>query len=273
LVVAHLVLNVAAIPLIMTDSPLPSGELSDVFLWALFLLAPSQATLLALWVALGGGRFLWRVVPAVLGVILYLWWFGRANDEWRMIIFGQFCVSGLLLLVARVMGLELVLSSAPRTTSRPFQFSVRDMLMWTTALAVILSLLRCLGRTWLTSMRVWNNGESVAVFGSLALVTDAALYCSLGGRWLLARILLVPLAIGLAAYWLKVAVHSMFSARHLALLFGAMAAWLLGSLCLARLAGYRLAWRWPFSRNDLHAQPPDRDGPRESTETPAGDPA
>ncbi len=158
LVVAHVVLNGAAIALMTTIAPFhPGGELSDVFSWSLFLLAPSQATLLALWVMLGGGRFLWRLLPTVLGVILYLWWFRKADSEWRMIIFGQFCVWGVFLLVARLTGLELVLSAAPRTASRPFQFSIRDLLMWTTALAVVISTLRCLGTEWLRSMPTWWN--------------------------------------------------------------------------------------------------------------------
>jgi hypothetical protein len=150
LVVEHVVLNAIAVAVMMPPVH-PGNTLSDVFPYALFMLGPSQATLLAFWVMLGGGRFLWRVLPTVLGVVLYLWWFQRADSEWRMTIIGQVCIWGVLLLIARLAGLELVRSSTLPSASQPFQFSIWDMLMWTTALAIVLSVLRCLPTDWFPS--------------------------------------------------------------------------------------------------------------------------
>ena len=149
------------------------------------MLGPSQATLVALWVMLGGGRFVWRVLPTVLGVILYLWLFGTADGEWRKIVFGQICTCGVLLLVARLTGLELVQASDLPSDLRPFQFSIWDMLMWTTALAVLLSVLRCLPKDWVPSHPMPGF---IVVFGSFALVAASSVNCSLGRRWPLAHL-------------------------------------------------------------------------------------
>ncbi len=268
LVVAHVVLNAVALAAMLTG-PFLGEHLSHVFLYALFMLGPSQATLLALWVMLGGGRFLWRALPTVLGVILYLWCFERADREWRMITFVQMCIWGVLLLVARFTGLELVRSSLRSSASRPFQFYIRNLLMWTTALAIVLSVLRCLPADWLPSP---NVPDPIIVFGSFALVAGAALYASLGRGWLLARILSLPAAISVGACLLAVTIHERFVWFY-ALLLGLMAAWLVGSLLLVRLAGYRLAWRWRFSRSGLDAvPPPEQDARHGSNEVAADEP-
>ena len=150
LVAVHVVLHGVALPMVMTPIR-RGGNLSDVLLYALFMLGPSQATLLALWAMLGGGRFLWRVLPTTLGMILYMGCFQRTDSEWRIMIFGQMCVWGAIFFAARVAGLRLMQASALPSNPKPFQFSIRDMLMWTTALAVVLSALRCLPTDWFPS--------------------------------------------------------------------------------------------------------------------------
>ncbi|MGA2501975.1 MAG: hypothetical protein ABSH20_29895 [Tepidisphaeraceae bacterium] len=264
LVIAHILLNGLTLA-VMPTSIGPCNELSDAPMYALIMLGPSQAVLLALWAVLGGGRLLWRVLPAVLGAILYLWWFQRADNEWRTVVLGQICIWGPLLFVARLTGLELVRLSTRRTASRPFQYSIMDMLMWTTALAVVLAVLRALPKDWLTSLHVRGQDANFAVFfGSLALVAGAALYSSLGKGWLLARVSIVPLATGAGVYWMAETIPVL--AWYALLLLGSSAAWLVGSLLLVRLAGYSLAWRWRFGRGDFDAAPPDEARQPESTE-------
>lgn len=245
LVIAHVVLNGLALGFMRPLGLFPPID------YALFMLGPSQATLLALWAVLGGGKFLWRVLPTVLGVILYMWLFRDADGEWRMFIFWQVCLWGTVLLLARVTGLRLVRTSSLPPTSRPFQFSIRDMLLWTTALAVVLSLLRCLPTDWYPSRHM--SGIAI-ILGSFALVAVAALHCSLGRRWPLARIVGVPLAVAVGAY-LLVATHIGYPAFwYFAMLLGLMAAWLVGSLFLVRLAGYCLSWRRPLPRDGIGEQ-------------------
>ena len=75
----------------------------------------------------------------------------------------------------------------------------------------------------------------------------------------------MPLAIGAGAYLLVVTHIGNSSVWYFAFLLGLMAAWLIGSLFVVRLAGYRLAWRWRFSRKDLNAVPNDHDARQDST--------
>jgi hypothetical protein len=220
----------------------PNGRASDVFLYALFMLGPSQAILFAFWVALGGGKFLWRVVPAVVGLVVYMWCFKTADQEWLITTMVQLGIGVVLLLAGRVTGLELSKASDMPDDSRPFQFYVRDILAWTTALAVVLSALRCMTTDWLFG-RSMQNG--FAIFGSVTFVAAASMFCSMGRRWMIVRIALLALSIGFGVVVLLRATGDnrmwLFPA-----MLGLMAAWLCGSLFVVRLAGYRLTWRWRF---------------------------
>jgi hypothetical protein len=66
--------------------------------------------------------------------------------------------------------------------------------------------------------------------------------------------LIVPLAIGVGAYSLA-ETSAPSPAWFVAMILGLMAAWLIGSFVLVRLAGYGLAWRWRFSGSSLDAVP------------------
>jgi hypothetical protein len=248
LVAAHVVLHGVALAVMFTSPGPPDGMWPYVVLvYALFMLGPSQGTLLALWLTFGRGKFLWRVVPAALGAVVYLWLFKNADPEWLASTFAHTCIWAVLLLVARLTGLELVRSSTVGSDSRRSQFYIRDMLAWMTALAVILSAMKCAPQDWLWPMTI---GEAISLFGGLGLVAGASIHSALGGGWLLARIMLPPLAVGVGAYVFATVRGTTFSVWYFALLLGLMAAWLVGSLLLVRLAGYRLAWRWRFSRAD-----------------------
>ncbi len=155
LVAAHVVLHLVALAVLFKIHwPLPGTWPGELLFDALLMLGPSQGTLLGLWLALGGGRLLWRVVPSALGVVAYVWLFQTAGEPWLTATLGQVCVWGVLLLVARVTGLELVQSSSFRSDSRRSQFYIRDMLGWMTALAVILSAMRYLPMIWLLDFSI-----------------------------------------------------------------------------------------------------------------------
>ena len=160
------------------------------------MLGPSQATLLAFWVAFGGGRFLWRVLPIVVGAVVYLQCIALLRGEWQGLTIGQLGVVGVLLLVARVVGFELVCCKNPPTVPRRFQFTIRDMLTWMTALAVILGALHYMPERWFPRFSIEG---AIAVFGTFQLVAVASIVLSLCNGWLLVRLPLLPLTIGLSA--------------------------------------------------------------------------
>ena len=138
------------------------------------------------------------------------------------ITFGQFAVLGVLLSVARLAGLQL--AKDLKTAHGPAQFTIRDMLGWTTALAIILGAMR-----YMPNLPLYRQvPEPVTVFATSTLVAGAVLYCSLGSRWLLARISVIPSAISVEAYLMPLTIRD--PAWFFAFLLGVMAAWLLSSL-------------------------------------------
>ena len=102
------------------------------------------------------------------------------------------------LFVVRFLGLGLVPSpDAPRTL-RPLQFTIADMLLWTTAVAMVLGLLRWLALDWSWVFRGaadWYNWTFLSLVG---LVAMAAMLLALSRGHPLWRIFLLPLS--LAAY-------------------------------------------------------------------------
>jgi len=90
-VAAHALLHVVG--LLVMRAPIRRG-LSDVLPMAFLMLGPCQATLLALWTVLGDGTFLWRVLLVVL-VLALQGCFETPDVNWRIITFGQLCVSGM----------------------------------------------------------------------------------------------------------------------------------------------------------------------------------
>jgi len=245
LVAVHVGLHVVALSMIY-NGVRPGGPY-DFIAFPFYMLGSSQGALVAIWAMLGRGKFLWRVLPTVLGAIVYLWLFQPADPDWIPLTFGELCVVGLLLAVARVAGLKIVKASTIPRAVGPTQFTIRDLLIWTTALAVVLSVLRCLPANWYLALSRPLPG-AIVVFGCLTLVPLVALYCALGGRWLPVRLAAVPLAVYLGGYLLAAARIGPSSTGYFAMLLGLMAAWLLVSLWVVRLAGYRLAWRRRLQR-------------------------
>ncbi len=247
LVLGHVVLHVVAHFAGLED--LPPDEPSEFFLFALYMLGPSQATLLAFWAAFGRGRLIWRVLPTVVGAVVYLRCTALPGGTWHELTIAFLGVTGVLLLVARVLGFELVRCKDPPTAPRRFQFTIRDMLSWMTALAVILSALHYTPEGWLAR---YARESSIVTLGSFLLVAIASIVLSLCDRWLLARLLLLPLTIGLGTALL--AGPNVRPTWYLALFPGLMSAWITGSLLVVRYAGYRLIWRWRFSRKHLDSR-------------------
>ncbi|MGA2034136.1 MAG: hypothetical protein ABSG68_17980, partial [Thermoguttaceae bacterium] len=254
LVLAHVALHVIATLVIRVSSP--GNGRSGLLLFALFMLGPSQATLLAILVAFGKGRFLWRVLPTVIGAIAYLRYVRISDPDFMPLTIGQLAVTGVLLLVARVVGVELVRFKDLPRVSRQLQFSIRDMLLWMTALAVVLSAAHYLPERWFPSLPV---SAAIVVFGSFALVAIASMPLPLCSRWLPARLLLLPLMIGLGTAVLASRSYT-WPAWYYGLLLVLMSAWITGSLLVVRWAGYRLTWQWPFRRKDQDETPCCDDG-------------
>jgi hypothetical protein len=262
LVVAHVVLHAVALAVV----PIHLPRIWFPYMVALvanrtpLMLGPSQGALLAVWVVFGGGRLAWRVLLTALGVFVYLRFFGGADPDWLIGTIGELGVCTAVLLVARLTGWTLVKSSDLTASQHPFQFYIRDILVWTTVLAMFLSVWRC---QLIDTTGIWrattgfchlpiNPPIDGAILAGLTIVAIASIVVALGTRWLPARILFLLLAIGIGA---RLIARTFGDPPPLTLEYATslalMAVWLVSSLLVPRAAGYRLARRPEFVGHDL----------------------
>lgn len=222
----------------------------------LLLLGPSQGGLLGAWIALGGKGTSWRVLLAVGGIVAYLWCvgrFGEVDGIFHLLLAWAAWVVSALLLLARFTGLRIVRGEAPNQ-QRP-QFSLRDAFVWMTAFAVLL------GATCWQSSPFEHIANDLAdagfwtAVGSSAAVSLACFWLVLGTHWLGVRILVLPLAIAAGAVALRAGI-GFLAVWAFATLLSFEAAWIVGSLLVVRLAGYRLTWQWRFGRGDSGSETP-----------------
>jgi hypothetical protein len=243
LIAVHVVLHGIVLSTILRRM-VPNLTLSpfDIILYALFMLAPSQGALLAVWIVLGGGRMRWRGL-AFISAIIYVWCFsalGINTDDLLTVMLAELGLCTAILLVARCTGLQLVRLSGRSLASGRFQFYIRDMLIWTTALAVALSTWHYLPARMLGWM---DRFDACALFASLTLVAGVSMFSTLGRGWIVARIVRLPVIVILAAMLWNLANGGRPQWSWFALLLSLMAFWLVASFLVLRYAGYRLAWR------------------------------
>ncbi len=223
------------------------AEGGDMTLWT-WLLGPCQGALLALWIALGGRRSYLRVILAAAAVGVYLGSLSPIGQHswatgWLALTTGEMALLTAILLVAHWTGLELT-STAPSPSVGPrFQFYLRDIFAWTTALAAVLGAARFLHlRGWSPTFMRANYLAACVMLSAVAL---AFFWAVLGQRRIIARILVVP-----AVVVAELACLVTLPARHRASLlaeFGAYAVLgvlLVASLSVVRWAGCRLSWQW-----------------------------
>lgn len=249
LIVVHVVLH--ALALLVCKGPPAGNDLFYVAFVALFVAGPGQGALLAIWTVFGNGRFLWRTLSVAVGALLYVWLVGlaeRVDEEFVLCTIGELGFFAVLLCVARLTGLKLLRFSDVVKAPGPSQFYIRDMLAWMTALAVLMSAWRCLPSD---AIQFRGRGMPAGVPVGLAIVAGATMFSMLGRGWVVVRIVSLPLAIGIAAVWLAWSVGELGRIGFNAILLGVMALWLIASLLVLRLAGYRLAWRPELALREL----------------------
>jgi len=215
----------------------------------------SHGCLLGLWASLGGKVTPWRLVTAVVGVAALTWVFyeteyhyGVRDANWIFFTFLQVCLVSLVLWVARLLGVELndTLAAEPTEAAvqqRPWiQFSIRSLLAWTAATALLLGTIPWLlkGPFGESIFLPWDF-EIVVVLCPSLIIGTIAVWGALGTRWKTGRyvaIIATPAACSIVTWKIideNLTVCSIF--------FCTQFAWILILLLLIRLAGYRLIWR------------------------------
>ena len=213
----------------------------------LFTLGPSQGYLLAIWTTLGGNKTYWRVMIAFICVIVYTWfnvdrYVGLTPTTFVTETFNM----GVVLLIARLMGLEIHRPdySEHKKTLKPYQYTIWHLMAWTTVVAVLLSCWRYLPQGyWFDDFRfnLSRSDLSINLFipGSFLLVTLAATWLMLGEKCLFPRIALLPSIILFSAICVHYISRSHILFNEFCVVLSSVVAWIIGSLILIRLAGYR----------------------------------
>ncbi len=229
----------------------PAADWPDPAAIGFASLAFSQVSLLAIWLVFGGGAVWWRWVGTMLGVAFWsvLSAIGGAGSDCAATLLAQTSIVAVVALLLRLAGGRL--SALGRSnlgqctgTRKPFQFSIRHMLGWTTALAVTLALLRCLGTYGLLqsySLDVWPIHVGYA---TIALV---AFWVTLGtGHW---RLRLMTTCLVVVAAMATLTMPNLSRRTGLFALYVLFQMpWLLASLLVVRMAGYRLVWRGAWAK-------------------------
>jgi hypothetical protein len=214
-----------------------------------FSMAPSHGSLLGLWAALGGRATPWRLVMAFVGVVTWIWALGESDLAfWVAILLVQMVSISALLLLARLLGLELSKDLRPESAQDPaaggqwVQYSVRSLLSWTAACAVLLGTLHYVPVKLLTP---FSEAPAVcsAIILSSTLSASGSFWICLGGLWPHVRVTTLGLTAAAGVATLGLVIGSRGQLWEFVVFCLSQVIYLVGSLWLIRLAGYRLVWR------------------------------
>jgi hypothetical protein len=239
----------------------------DFFGIALLALMLSQTSLVSIWMAMGRAASSLRMLCAV-GVILLLSCsplFVSHNYHGRVVfLLGVGGIVAISLLAARACGLRCVHDldheSDEAGGRKPWQFSIVQLLIWTTALAVVLGLFK-----WARFFDAFSPDLSMSLAGmvflgpSRALVTFAALWMMLGRGAPIRRVPALVIA-EIASLGLPSVLFKMPSAQEIGILAWFMAleaAVFVGSLLVFRKIGYRVRWSRRAAATESRERLPD----------------
>ena len=220
----------------------------------LFALSMSQVSLAAVWTGFAGRWFPWRVMGLSITAVMwsrYVAWIVAPSQ-----IDDYACLYGSLLLaqtiailvsltVARLSGARLVradrVDMADEGASGPsrFQFSLREMLSWTTVLAVVLGALRYSVDHDLFPSYLGDWRQLAVLSLANAVPALLAIWAALGTGRPALRAMALALATA-AAIGAGSMLAEVVSLRAYAVLCILQGVWVLGSLWVFRVAGCRV---------------------------------
>jgi hypothetical protein len=267
LILATVSVDLAATVMI---TPMRDTRPSLVLSVAFVSLPMSQIGLLSAWAALGKTPAPWRAVGLVLPLALWSYLMGiswaTAGSSPAIVITSRetlYLVTEALAIVAllgtgRAAGLKLTTvgeaaMSDDQEARRRYQFSLGYLFSWLTATAIVLA---ALGYTFDLSRLATPgqpfSGDYVIAAPAHAILVSASLYVVLakGRRFLRGAVGLAALVTAAGLLW-----RVNRGVRTAGLLVASQAIWLILSLSVVRVAGYRLVWR----RRSAPPQPPRED--------------
>ncbi|MGO8745805.1 MAG: hypothetical protein ACLQNE_07425 [Thermoguttaceae bacterium] len=184
-------------------------------------------------------------------------------------------VSSALLVLAsvayilRIRGIRLVGLASSAERPGALQFSLLDVFGWITIVAGLLAVMRCLSRE--TIERYLASLDAIAVLMSVAVLFLCSICLVLGRRWLIVRALMCITVAGMCSIPLGICFKNRqnnivqdwrsyvtgWSTDYLvdaAVAIGVLTFWLIASLLVIRLAGYRLEWQHAGKQGIRHGE-------------------
>ena len=239
LVLAHVLVDLVVCPQMAIRT-------SDPRWLALFgvALSISQISLAAVWLCFGRTRFMIRLAITVLvmwtWVMIYYNVTDRPNIPWPLFMMAIASVVVVFLFVLRWFGLAIVVPGEERGSDpSSFQFSIGQLLIWMTVVAVSLGILRGSG---IHDARIRDVVDMLAVSLPLAPIALTAMWLALGHRrlgWRITVMILYPLLASVVLSGL-VTDDPLSAFAYKIAIFTAIVC--LSSLVVVRQDGYRLVW-------------------------------
>ncbi|HZZ30194.1 MAG TPA: hypothetical protein VFE46_19505 [Pirellulales bacterium] len=220
----------------------------------LFSIIFAKYGLMAMWLAWGGSRAIWRMI------ILAISWFftcmltpGPYTDVPQLFLafYLQLIVIAAAIAVPRLFGVRWVAdvkwsAGVSVAQNKPYQFSIYDLLIWTTTVAILAELIRWVGMPQGVGMEgifFMSLGGAMLAFIVLtamwAQLAEMAVGSSMGGRTILTFILALIMAVVVVS--LSRAPGK--AAAFLFMLILATTGWLLAACYVLRCYGHRLVRR------------------------------
>lgn len=256
LVVATVLVDVVAVSVVASMRGVPPAWPHPGVI-VLFALSMSQVSLAALWTGFGGRSLYWRVGGLMLSAVFwsrYTAWIVAPEriDDYASLYGSLLLAQTIAILVplsmARLRGLKLVregdVDCVDETTGdrTRMQFSLREMLSWTTTFAVVLGALRCTVDYQLLPSYLGDWRDLTVLSLGNALVALAALWAVLGTGKPALRAVMLVLATA-AAITSGQALAHVDAVQPFAALCLLQVLCLTGSLCVLRVAGYQVVRR------------------------------
>jgi hypothetical protein len=250
-------------------------------------LISAQVGFLTVWTLLGTAPLPWRVTSFLAAVAAILAQSKILDTNWgiRELPLMQWVAAGIVAIVCvglhfsgfRIRQIALTPSSSDAAKPETFQFGVKDMLMWMTALAPLLLVVRGLDVSGLRELGVGDISTAATLSLCIAIVMLASIWLALGGGPIAFRLVATAGVVGVTGFVLWQMASSWRALRmnwnwrqdsRLELLVAEMGAlwwaWLglLGALFAAmllflRAAGYRLAKPYAAPLSDASNRAPD----------------
>jgi hypothetical protein len=202
--------------------------------YCMYALTSCQGTLIAIWAALGGKPTPWRAILILVGIVVAAQFSGLYRYEEFIIPIYKMLLLMTFLLVFRLIGLELELPPIELRHARPLQFSIWQLMVWTTVFTIAMSAFCSLPKYVVHSF-LERFQRIQLLYTMIELGIHLALIWFIFGQGrMIFRIFAIALAIGIAK------VINLYDFRG----FIWEAAWTIASLLVIRWAGYQMTWHW-----------------------------